>query len=143
MKILDIVVLLALSAIAEGQWAAAARGIYQPIVLSVGTVFAAMNIKSQDDSFSWQRFVANFESKETQSKEEDKIEDKRGKGFITKENIEEERLKDPSEQKTYHINVKKEKAVPWEELEDKYMDNFVKGFIGDDTDMEDLIANAN
>ena len=64
MKISDIVVLFSLSAITEGQWAVAARGLYQPIVLSVGTLFAAMNIKDKEDSFDFE------EKKETQPEDE-------------------------------------------------------------------------
>ena len=42
MKLKVLFTLFVLSAIAEGQWAAAARGLYQPIALSVGTVFTAV-----------------------------------------------------------------------------------------------------
>ena len=39
-----VIVLLALSTIVEGaMWAAAARGLYQPIILSVGALFAAID----------------------------------------------------------------------------------------------------
>ena len=50
MKISDIIVLFALNAIAEGQWAAAARGIYQPIALSFGALFTVINSKSKSES---------------------------------------------------------------------------------------------
>ena len=49
MKISSIFVLFILSAIAKANWAAAARGIYQPVILSVGTAFAFMNGKVNTD----------------------------------------------------------------------------------------------
>ena len=45
--ILVIFALFALSAIVEGQWAAAARGLYQPVILSIGAVFTAFNVKKK------------------------------------------------------------------------------------------------
>ena len=45
MKISKILVLLALSAIVEGNILAAARGLYQPIILSIGAIFAAIDQK--------------------------------------------------------------------------------------------------
>ena len=42
MKNLEIFVLIALSAIAKGNLFAAARGLAQPIILSIGTVFASL-----------------------------------------------------------------------------------------------------
>ena len=56
MQILGIFVLFALSAIVEGQLAAAARGLITDIILSVGTIYAAMNIKDNSgelDRKSW------------------------------------------------------------------------------------------
>ena len=49
MKVSDIVVLLALSAIAEAQWAAAARNLYQPIILSLGAVFTTFQSKENSE----------------------------------------------------------------------------------------------
>ena len=42
MKNLEIFVLIALSAIAKGNLFAAARGLAQPIILSIGTIFASL-----------------------------------------------------------------------------------------------------
>ena len=50
MKISDIFVLLALSAIAEAQWAVAARGLYQPVILSIGAIFTAINSMSKSEN---------------------------------------------------------------------------------------------
>ena len=50
MKLSGILVLFALIATVEGQWAAAARGLYQPILLSVGTVFTVINSINKDES---------------------------------------------------------------------------------------------
>ena len=48
MKIAGIFILFELSAIVVNAfWAAAARGIYQPIILSVGTIFAAIGLDKQ------------------------------------------------------------------------------------------------
>ena len=56
MKISDIFVLFALNAIAEGQWAAAGRGLYQPIALSIGAIFTVINSKSEsEDGNDWMR----------------------------------------------------------------------------------------
>ena len=52
MKVLSILIIFALSAIAYGQFAAAARGLYQPVILSIGTVLTAMNSVSSDDGDS-------------------------------------------------------------------------------------------
>ena len=59
MKIIPSVFLLfALSAIVEGQWVAAARELYQPIILSIGAAytFIASN-KAEDDSFKWSKWM--------------------------------------------------------------------------------------
>ena len=60
MKLKVLFTLFVLSAIAKGQWAAAARGLYQPIALSVGTVFTAVYSQSSreygenyDDRGNW------------------------------------------------------------------------------------------
>ena len=48
MKIAGIFILFELGAIVVNAfWAAAARGIYQPIILSVGTIFAAIGLDKQ------------------------------------------------------------------------------------------------
>ena len=49
MKISFILVLFTLSTIAKGQWAAAARELYKPIILSAGTIFAATKSKENID----------------------------------------------------------------------------------------------
>ena len=71
MKIAFIFVLFALSAIAQGQWAAAARGIYQPILLSFGAAFSFMASDKVDaDSSRWSEWITNnFSKKETQPRE--------------------------------------------------------------------------
>ena len=60
MKLSSVLVLLALSAIAEGNmFAAAARGLYQPIILSIGAVFVALNEKAEPSdkgSFDWYKW---------------------------------------------------------------------------------------
>ena len=65
MQIQVIFVLFAMSAFTEGQWAAAARGLAQPIILSIGTVFTALKfsdnkLKEGEDPFS---FDGYFDSK--------------------------------------------------------------------------------
>ena len=63
----------ALIKIVEGNfWAAAARGIYQPIVLSIGTVFTALKLKDNDEQpmfkaggFNWNEWF----NKEKEKKE--------------------------------------------------------------------------
>ena len=74
MKLSDIFVLfalIALIAIVEGQFAAAARGLYQPILLSVGTVFTAMNSISKEDYSGWTaKWVDKFITKSTTSDSE-------------------------------------------------------------------------
>ena len=67
MKITDIfVVLFALSAIAQGQWAAAARNFYQPILLSFGAAYSFISSdKVEADSFRWNEWVtAKFSKKD-------------------------------------------------------------------------------
>ena len=59
MKIRGIFVLFALSTIVKGQWAAAARGFYQPIIMSFGTVFAFMNEKVETDGFRWNDWMSD------------------------------------------------------------------------------------
>ena len=70
--IFGIFVLFAMSAIAEGMWAAAARGLYQPILLSVGTVFAAFNSKSSGDYLGSMvdKFINKSTKSTTQTKDE-------------------------------------------------------------------------
>ena len=63
MKIESIFVLFALSAIAEGQFAAAARGLYQPVLLSVGAAFAFFSDKSKEDDQKWNPWMGNKFSK--------------------------------------------------------------------------------
>ena len=63
MKIESIFVLFALSAIAEGQFAAAARGLYQPVILSVGAAFAFFSDKSEVDGQKWHEYAGNKFSK--------------------------------------------------------------------------------
>ena len=63
MKISGIIVLFAISTIAEGQWAAAARGFYQPMIMSFGTAFAFMNDKVETDGFRWNDWMGNKFSK--------------------------------------------------------------------------------
>ena len=49
MKILGVIfVLFALSFFADGQWVAAARGLYQPVLLSIGATFTVIN--------NWRKF---------------------------------------------------------------------------------------
>ena len=50
MELKFIFALFALFAIVEGQWAATARGLYQPIALSIGAVFTVMNSKSNSEN---------------------------------------------------------------------------------------------
>ena len=53
MKLSSILVLIALSAIAHGNmFAAAARGLYQPIILSIGAVFATIDQKKIEPIFN-------------------------------------------------------------------------------------------
>ena len=59
MKIIPgVFIIFALSAIVEGQWVAAARELYQPIILSVGAAytFIASN-KAEDDGFKWSEWM--------------------------------------------------------------------------------------
>ena len=63
MKISGILILFALSAIVEGQWAAAARGFYQPLILSFGAAFAFMNDKVESDGFIWNEWIGDKSSK--------------------------------------------------------------------------------
>ena len=64
MKITYIFILLALSGIAWGQWAAAARNFYQPILLSFGAAFSFMaSDKVETDSFKWNDWITNMFSK--------------------------------------------------------------------------------
>ena len=49
MKILKIIVLSVLIAIAKGQWVATARGLYQPVLLSFGSAFAFFNEIAETD----------------------------------------------------------------------------------------------
>ena len=60
-------VLYALSEITQGQWAAAARNLYQPILLSFGAAFSFVaNDKVMEDSFRWNEWMINrFSTKET------------------------------------------------------------------------------
>ena len=65
MKITSIFVLLALSEIALGQLIAAARGLYQPILLSFGAAISffandKVNDKVEKDSFSWKDWEKNI-----------------------------------------------------------------------------------
>ena len=64
----------ALIKIVEGNfWAAAARGIYQPIVLSVGTLFTALKLSDSDEQplfasvarsgFNWNKWFAGEKDK--------------------------------------------------------------------------------
>ena len=60
MKIISgILVLFVLSAIAEGQLAVAARGLYQPIILSLGAAIAFLNDKADTDGFRWNDWTFN------------------------------------------------------------------------------------
>ena len=52
MKSKVIFTLFVLIAIADGQWAAAARGMYQPVALSIGTVFTAVSMSSSENGES-------------------------------------------------------------------------------------------
>ena len=48
MKVSDILILIALKqSVAGAFFAAAARGLYQPIILSIGAVFATLNQNEQ------------------------------------------------------------------------------------------------
>ena len=67
MKITTILVLFALSAIAQGQLAGAARGLLEPIVLTLGAAFTFMASDKVDaDSSKWSEWMTNtFSKKET------------------------------------------------------------------------------
>ena len=56
MELKVFVALFVVFAIVEGQWAAAARGLYKPISLSIGTIFTAINsqsnVENSEDSMS-------------------------------------------------------------------------------------------
>ena len=76
MKIAGIFILFELSAIVMGAfWAAAARGIYQPIILSVGTIFAAIGLDKQPirdiDPFDLHRSNSKTSEKEKMDKKEE------------------------------------------------------------------------
>ena len=66
MKITAIFVLFTLSAIAQGQWVAAARNFYQPVILSVGAAFSFMASDrfETDSSSRWSEWITNNISKE-------------------------------------------------------------------------------
>ena len=60
LKITTILVLFLLSAIAYGQWAAAARNLYQPVLLSFGAAFSFISSENTEaDSFKWSEWMAN------------------------------------------------------------------------------------
>ena len=63
MKIRGIFVLFAISAFVEGQWAAAARGFYQPMILSFGAAFAFFNDNVETDGFIWNEWMSDKFSK--------------------------------------------------------------------------------
>ena len=80
MQISGILVLFALSAIAEAQWAAAARNLYQPVILSVGTAFAFMNGKVNTDGLTvggWMADKFTFSNEEVKKYPEDSTWDPR------------------------------------------------------------------
>ena len=59
MKITSILVLFALLEIAKGQLIAAARGLYQPILLSFGAAasfFASDKVDTDGDNWSWKNW---------------------------------------------------------------------------------------
>ena len=59
MKITGLVVLYSLSVISEGQLLAVARGLYQPILLSMGAAFTAFVTQEDDeDGNGWDKFVS-------------------------------------------------------------------------------------
>ena len=66
MQFSGIFILFALSTIVQGQWAAIARDLYQPIILSVGTVIAAINSSNMKDYFCLKNAIGNkfFEDKD-------------------------------------------------------------------------------
>ena len=70
MKIESILVLFTLSAIAEGQLSAAARGLYQPVILSVGAAFAFFSDKSEADGQKWGEWMGNKFSEKVDEVEE-------------------------------------------------------------------------
>ena len=85
MQISGILVLFALSAIVEAQWVAAARNLYQPVILSVGAAFAFMNDKANTDGFSVSSWMADkFSFSETKVEPErrptDAMQDTKYKG---------------------------------------------------------------
>ena len=64
MKITSILVLFTLSAFACGQFAVAARNIYQPILLSFGAAISFIaSDKVEADSFGWNEWMVNQFSK--------------------------------------------------------------------------------
>ena len=60
MKIITIFVLIAMSEIAKGQWAAAARNLYQPILLSFGATFSLFvsDNKYETNGFGWGEWIS-------------------------------------------------------------------------------------
>ena len=72
MQISGILILFALSLIVEGQWAAVAKDLYKPIILSVGTVFAAINSSSMRDYFVFKNAMVNpfFKDEDKEAKQE-------------------------------------------------------------------------
>ena len=71
MKIIGIFVLCALAEIVAGNlWAAAARGLYKPIALSIGTVFTAIKMSDDQPMFEgtdWKRFFEKKYDKDDES----------------------------------------------------------------------------
>ena len=60
MKITALLIIFALSEIAQGQWAAAARNLYQPVLLSFGAAVSFISSdKVEADSFSWNEWVTS------------------------------------------------------------------------------------
>ena len=57
MKIITMFVLFAMIEIAQGQLAAAARNLYQPIILSFGTVFAFFDKKFDYDKIDVDEWI--------------------------------------------------------------------------------------
>ena len=99
--ILHIFVLFALTSIAKGQLAAAARGLYQPIILSVGAAIAYINDKVETDGHRWNQWtVSKFTKKETIAKENNELPEnpEYDKALEGKETI------DPTKKKFEHKN---------------------------------------
>ena len=131
MKLKFIFVLFALSATAQAQWAVAARGLYQPVLLSIGAIFTAIHSKSKsedgDDEEDWlsisKKNLEMFKNREVKVKKESEIE-------MTEEDEENEQ----DNSKPWWKNEKTEKVIKDDWLDEDSETDFIADWADDDNE---------